>query len=238
MIQSIARIGILVAAAAVWSTAAQAAPIYEYDISNPNQNNAAGQILNISTSFDAGSSQLSWTHQIADVGSKASNGFWLVLSGGANPKGTVDQLAIFYGDAAKGVLTAYEYNGQNNASSYSNPANLLGTYALNYSHDAGVGTFNFDFDASVLNDYTQHSNLSSNWEGAQFGQQIGIWFHPTLGATFKYDSQGAITSLNTGTTGWHDSANQQTITQVPEPATLALFGLALTGFGLSRRRRA
>lgn len=220
------------------SSSVMAAPVFEYEINNPAGNDVAGKISNIQTSFDSGSNLLTWTHQIQDAGTQASDGFWLVLSSGPNPKGTVDQLAIFYGDADAGRLTAYEYNGQNNASSYNNPGNFLGSFALNYSHNAGVGTFNFGIDVTDLNDYTKHSNLSSNWEGAQFGEQIGIWFHPSLNTSFQYNNLGGIESFSAGKAGWHDSANQTTVTKVSEPPAIALLGLGLIALGLRRKRAA
>ena len=51
-----------------------------------------------------------------------------MVSPGRNPLQHPDDLAILFGDISSGTLTAYNYNGQNNSSSLTNPGQLIAVF--------------------------------------------------------------------------------------------------------------
>ena len=224
---------IIGAAAIVALTQQASATVYTHSGIVDESNDVAGEVTNITTSYDTVSEEFTWIHTIldADDGS-SSDGFWLVVNEGANPKGDVAQHAIFYGDADEGIVTAYEYNGENKADSYNTPGNLLGSFGLDYSYSDGVGTFSFSLDASDINS----AAISSEWTGVAFGSTIGYWLHPTLNATFGYNSEGGLTEFGVDNAGWFDGGD--IATSVSEPAGFALLGLGLAGLIAVRRRKA
>ena len=165
-----------------------------------------------------------------DFGDARADGFWLVINNGPNPKYHRGELAIFYGHLGSKRLYAYEYDGNNSPNSWNTLGNQLEYFGNVIQRDDE--SFNFRIDVRDLNSRT---DIGPNWTGAQFGEQVGIWYHPTWGTKmphpfgFSYKKQG-----------WFDVANRTTtVTEVPEPGTIALFGSALLGlFGLRRKRLA
>lgn len=221
-------------AALLASGLATAGPVYQYEVSGgdvPGQNANAGAITNISTTFDTNTEVFSWSHTINDKGGKASDGFWLVVSDGPNPKGNVDEFAILYGDADTNTLTAYIYDGVNSANSHTDAGSYLDTFNLGYTDNGNSGTFSFSFDATTINSLFN----TPDWDGVSFGANMGIWLHPMLDANFGYDQNGLLTSLGYSAQGWLDTKNRNTV-NVVEPSALLLMGFGLFGLGLARRR--
>ena len=165
------------------------------------------------------------------------DGFWFVLSDGPNPKNHVDEYAIFYFDASQPspIVSAFVYDGENNASSFSDPAILLDS-SLNSDSKLKASVdgnkFSFTADVSDINDAALQG-LGDQWQGAQFGDTVGIWFHTfTLGGETTYDENtGALTSLPINRADFFDTANQQA---VPEPSSMLL---SLVGTLLLFRRK-
>lgn len=229
------------------------ATLYTYDVTAPTGSHNAGKVTDIVTTFNTITEKFTWSHAINDKGNGGqSDGFWLVVTDGPNPKTHAGEYAILYGDADAGKVTAYEYSGLNNGNSWNNPGNFLGSWNLNVARNSAntASTFSFNIDATTLNStYTGHcSDVTNNcdnngtewnstlWDGLAFGERMGYWFHPFINSSFSYNENGEITSFSQSQQGWYDKGNLRTTASVSEPATLALFGLAL-GLGFAARRR-
>lgn len=212
---------------------ASAAPIYEVDIDNPPQGNLAGQITNITTRYNANTGLFSWQHTIEDTASNKSDGFWLVVSDGPMPN--KDEYTIFYGDVAKGVVSAYQYDIDLGAYSFTEMDRYLTTYALDYNHSGSAGTFSFEVNTGYLNDASNFPDLNNpgDWKGTLFNEWIGAWFAPTLDTVVTYFDTGEIDTAKASTNGWVDGSYYKT-TEVPEPSTGFLFALAALFIGGTR----
>jgi len=227
-----------VAAALSTMTVSAHAAYFTYSIDNPGGTNGGGDIKNISTSYSTTAEIFSWQYTIDDF----NDGFWLVVSDGPNPKqASSSEYAIFYGDLTNNILSAYQYNGANNSVSYLNPGNLLQQWNNAFttvSNNPGEETTSFSVDVSGINS----ANLGPEWDGVQFGENIGIWFHPSTGSNFTYE-QGQITDFTYTGQGWHDSRNKTTTeepldpNEIPAPSALFLLGLGLLGMTYARRNK-
>ena len=226
----------LTLAAAVLSTAsltATAAPTYEFNAFQPKGGTASGDILDVYGKYDASSQQLSFKSTINQKRNNLADGFWLVLSDGPNPKNHVDEYAIFYGDGKTGRLTSYVYSGRNSANSYKSEQ-LLASFnnALNVETSANgeQRTFSFtNLDISGINNYLD----TEDWDGAAFGEKVGVWFHPTVLGQTAYSEDGALTQFEASRSSWYDVGNVET---VPEPAGLALLAGTLGLLAAARRK--
>ncbi len=219
-----------------------AGPMYLYDINNPGGSTGAGDVKNVTTSYDTSSGLFNWSHTIGQTGSGAlSDAFWLVVSPGANPKGNNTELAIIYGDLDSNRMSVYQYNGKNSANSYKTESLLASVNnAFNVSDNAGNRTVSFSFDASGINgagcDYPAVNNPGNDMDkGICFGQKVGIWFHPSAGSSFSYDNMGGIASYSYSSQSWYDTANRVT-TEVSEPGIVGLLSAGLFGLMFARRK--
>ena len=200
-----------------------------------------------------------YTMKFTDDGSK--DGFWLVVSPGENPKTNAQEYAIFYGDRKNNTITAYSYDGKNNANSFKTGKHLA-TYENAFTDGGTSAKFGdmtmFSLDVSAINGAFD----TADWKGAAFGDTQGIWFHQSSGSDFAYDGNGGITDYAFTGQMWLDTANQSTYNKrtcapgsaayycstgttptntdgggsVPAPGGLALILMGLAGFGLRRKQ--
>ncbi len=212
-----------------------AVPSYEFIDNDPTGNHRAGRIEQVSASYDANSQSLSWETTLTRNRRNLYNGFWLVLSDGPNPKRHVDEYAIFYADAINNRLTAYVYNGRNSSNSWRSEE-LIHSYSgvLNVSDTGNSRTMGFSgLDVSMINSFFD----TPDWDGAMFGSQVGIWFHPVILRAVRYDQDGGLERFRYRRHGWYDKAFR-TSHPVPEASTIALFAVSLIALaGISWRLR-
>ncbi|MGD1955448.1 MAG: PEP-CTERM sorting domain-containing protein [Sphingomonadales bacterium] len=185
-------------------------------------------------------------------------GFWLVVSDGPNPKGDIGEYAILYGDLKNNRITAYEYNGQNGPSSFSEPGNFLQSFDNDpFTIDTDTGEVSFQIDVTSINAAFLNDPTRPDYDGIKFGQgthKIGVWFHFSEDLRVNYehiDGNLELTKFNLRHQGYVDFQNKPATkkdcadlppdfpgctTEISEPATLALLGLGLVGLAVTRRR--
>ena len=207
---------------------------------------AAGQIRGIYTSYDAASETFTWRTTVADHTTDAIS---VVVNGGGNPKGHVGELAqIFYdGD----TVSVYAYNGKdvNNLYSFESgtgmwwqPADTIASsrdddsfvISANKYSSGGDRIFELVLDVSGINDHNPQYGSSSDWDGIQYDDTVGIWLKTyDQKKNVSYNHDGFLKCWDFCQIGYFDTDGRPT---VPAPATAALAGAA--GLFASRRRRA
>ncbi len=255
----------VVALAALSSSAS--ATVWSYSWTNgqpggPSANHSAGLIESFTTSFNDVTRRLTFSVTFGAVPSNPgaglqTNGFWLAINDGPNPKTNPGEMAIFYFDArnlAAPRMTVYGYNGQNGPNSWQdgNPA-LGGNQIGDLIHGVNDSSYllappaagdsmtpggarrsrSFYIDATAIINHTPlYPDPVDPWHGTGFRNELGIWFHPVRGMSTTYnETTGRITAYNAGTQGWVDASFLRTI---PTPGSAALLGL---GAALVVRRR-
>ncbi|MEM9122294.1 MAG: VPLPA-CTERM sorting domain-containing protein [Pseudomonadota bacterium] len=218
---------------------------YAYTVDSPSLGNAAGSIETFFTQYDTTSAQYSLSISVAANNGVQSDGFWSVTSPGPNPKGIADELAILYADGQSGELWAYEYNGVNGFSSFSDPSKLIAYYpgAVSTMDDGALRTFTISgLDASAIQTYSD----GSDWTGLGYADLIGVWIHPVdLEENGIEGDENGINAFPVLADSFYDTLNQPTEivagrpgdSDVPEPAAIALVAAGLGGLWAVRRRR-
>ena len=215
---------------ALWALSASASAGLEYHYDRGPGVFGGGSGLaydGIFASFNEDTGAFVWQ---VDFAGAAADGGWLVVSDGANPKNSSDELGIAYMDADSGDVWVYAYNGQNNTASYLTRP-FLAYFEDAYTTVGDVATLAFDATAINLIQET----------GFAFGPSIGIWYHPSANVTVV-GGAGGLDSFSAHGNGWLDTSfdddcsnpNTGCIT-VPEPGSLPLILLGTAVLALRRR---
>lgn len=237
-----------VLAFAVAGSANAAYNVYEVTAPAFQDGGAAGKVNWIKASHGKTDNDFAWYANFGTANNgKKTDGFWLAVSPGQQPKGTNNELALFYFDANAKAVTAYAYNGVNGDNSWSTPGDkIVGSKALapkvldliniTVSDNAdGSRTLGFRADISKI----RNAKGNSDWTGAYFADTIGYWFHPVTGLNASYASDGFLSSWGYKSAGWVDTPGAQgTVCKdmpVPEPTSIAALGAGVAL--LARRRR-
>lgn len=223
----ILRAGSLILAGYIFAASANAT-IYTYNsnsagiFSNSKVNPNGYGYDSISASYNDANNQFSWEVNYSSVGSAA--GFWLVISDGENPKSNVNEYSMYYGNYSTGNLAAYVYNGHNGPGAWTNNP-FIGDYSSS-TYSNGSDIFGFNLDATDMNGM----GFSPDWDGTQFADNIGIWFHPIWNLDAEFNQDGSINKFSPSSAYWYDThmdgdcgTNDRgcVTTEVPEPTTMA-----------------
>lgn len=238
---------------------------YQYDVGDPDHNSIldpgslgysanAGYINNLSTSYNPGTERFDFAVNLSGNGTALADSFWLMVSDGPHAKSHVEEYAIFYFDGTNvgaggdAMVTSYVYSGANSSQSWNTPGMTLMSslngdpITASGSVVGDIAAFSFSVDGSVLNDVSQWPasyGLGGDWDGAKFGDNIGVYFHPVVTEGVAYGAAGSaeegfLTQFDVRQQGWMDITMQTT---VPEPSALLLGVIGGMGLLLLRRRR-
>ncbi|MCW5937893.1 MAG: PEP-CTERM sorting domain-containing protein [Fimbriimonadaceae bacterium] len=236
--------------------------VWDGDTSGTNM--SGGVVTDIRSTFNTVSQRFTFTANFAATPQNdKTEGFWLAVSGGPNPKGHAGELALMYFDATTFLnggdptLTVYAYNGINGDTSYQDGAPQAGNQPpdkivsskvttswinqLSVVNEAnGTRTMKVDLDATAINAHVPANpgpGGPGEWTGLAYGEHIGIWFHQVSGLTTQYEN--GFLKENGGwqwrKQGWIDLHDKPT-ESVPEPATIIALGAGVAAF--LRRKRA
>ena len=216
--------------------------LFQWNSNGAGQDNSGGTISSINSTFNSSSKVFTWDVSYSNGATADTDGFWLVVSPGPNPKGHAHEFGIIYFDASSignTKVTVYRYNGQNADNSFTNPGHLLAS-SLNpmdtqiLSHSASqmgaTRSFSVSINASVINSLFTPPTYP-DWTGIEFGNKIGVWFHSGKGRDTACGANGGVTRFSYGGQGWRDLCDQRT---GPTPGALRRAG---AGWVLAARRR-
>ena len=188
---------------------AESARIYSYDVVDPAGSDNAGDIRQVTTSFNEATNELAFKMTIDNN----SEGFTLAINDGPNPKGHGDELALLYFDNSgpEPVISAYTYDGENNLNSFQNeplvsslgPDSPFSNISVT-TDEYGQSMFSFELDATSIQEFSD----SDKWTGVSFQDSIGVWLHPVDGLETSYDSNGFLETWNFDSQSYFDVANQ------------------------------
>ncbi|MDX9912692.1 MAG: hypothetical protein RBS39_12755 [Phycisphaerales bacterium] len=242
----------LVAAACGAASASAEIRVWEWNRGDAPVSDDGGTFESVRSTYNTINGLLTWE---ATFSNQVTQGFTLAINDGPNPKGIAGELALVYFDGrntASPTISIYGYNGENTQTSYRDGSPAGGTQApdrimttlvaggpryspgiiANPVVDAGgKRTLSFSIDTTDLNNHMPlYPSMPNEWTGMQYGDEIGVWFHPVRNLSASY-SDGFLSNWG-GTQGWLDGEH---FTTTPAPGATGL--LAMGGLVATRRRR-
>ena len=191
--------------------------VYTYNVDHPGHNDAAGEIKNVNTSYNETTKEFAFQMTI----DQKSDGFFVAINGGPNPKGHEAEMALIYFDASNPgdpKVSIYAYNGVNGSASWKDGSKESGTQdpdpilnsiadgsvfsEISVTYDAhGNEVYSLVMDATAIQDHVPALGPASDWTGVSFGDEIGMWLHPVTNLQTSYGSDGYLTEW-AGKDGW------------------------------------
>ena len=224
---------LMTSATVLLASAPASATNFTFSSTNLPGGDFAGKTESITTTFNNNTELLTWSSTFSpNANGVNANGAWLVLSDGPNPKKHAGEYAIFYMDEAAEKVSIYEYDGNNNSLSWKTPGNFLGHTALQVSNVGNEKTFGFSLDMTDINGM----NLGPDWEGAAFGDRVGIWLHGVNTTDVQFNADGSLAKFTHGKSSYYDIADKKT-TAVPEPGSAAAVGLFAAAAAFIKRKQ-
>lgn len=205
--------------------------VHTHDIDNPGGGTGAGDIKNVTTSYNEDTHELTMSVVIED----GANGFSVAINDGGNPKGHSGEMAMFYYDASgtEPVVSVFAYNGIG-LNGYQDGSSQAGIQApdkiatsigadspftsVNFIKDANGNTImSFSVDATDIVNHVPNYPTAAEWTGASFSDNVGLWLHPVSGLETSYDAEGYVTEWGFQGRSYYDSSNSSTTTTTELP---------------------
>jgi hypothetical protein len=137
-------------------------------------------IQHMNFTYNENTQDLSVTARWANTSSDgAPEGAWLVLTDGAMPKSTPNEVPIYYIDWKSGTnrIVAYGYDGS--VLDGGNPWFGSWDNKISVSNGSGYQQISFTLNLAAINAYDPNGSApgQGDWKGGDFANNVGVWFH-------------------------------------------------------------
>ncbi len=198
--------------------------IYNFSVDNPSGSDKAGDIKNVSTSYNETTKDFTFSMTVESV----ADAIRFAVNDGPNPKDHPGELAFFYvdGTGSEPVVTVYGYNGVSGNSwkdggeaSGNQPADKILSSITNPELFSDISVtldgngnkiFSISLDVTAIQNHDPVYGPDGIWEGVEFSDKVGIWAHPLSGVNSEYGQDGFLTTLDYYKAGWYDTSNKPT----------------------------